>query len=58
MKKFIINVKTENKDLRRVIRIKRNRRRREKPLFNDLKINDEVKKMFFSPNKIQTARNR
>ena len=45
-------LKTENKDLRRTVRIERSRRRRKKSLFNDLKINDKVKKMFFSFNKI------
>ena len=61
MKKFTTDVtflKAENEDLRRTVRIKRSRRRREKSLFNDLKINDEAKKMFFSSNKIQTTRDR
>ena len=61
MKKLTTDVtllKAENKDLRRTVRIKKSRRRREKSLFNDLKINDEAKKMFFSFNKIQTIRDR
>ncbi len=61
MKKFTTDVallKAENEDLRRTIRIERSRRRRDKPLFNDLEINDEIKRMFFSSNKIQTARDR
>ena len=61
MKKFTTNVtllKTENENLQRTVRIKRSRRRREKSLFNDLEINDEAKGVFFSSNKIQTARDR
>ncbi len=61
MKKFITDVillKVKNEDLRRIIRIKKNRRRRDKSLFNDLKINDEIKKVFFKFNKIQTIRDR
>ena len=61
MKKFTTDVtflKAENENLRRTIRIKRSRRRREKSLFNDLEINDEAKEVFFSPNKIQTTRDR
>ncbi len=59
MKKLTTDVallKAENKDLRRTVRIERSRRRREKPLFDDLKVNDEAKKVFFSSNKIQAAR--
>ncbi len=55
MKKLTINVtllKAENEDLRRIIRIKRSRRRRDKSLFNDLEINDKIKKVFFNFNKI------
>ena len=48
-------LKAENEDLRQTVRIKKSRRRREKSLFNDLKINNEAKRMFFSSNKIQTA---
>ena len=61
MKKLTTDVtflKAENKNLRRTVRIKRSRRRREKSLFNDLEINDEAKEVFFSPNKIQTTRDR
>jgi len=49
-------LKAENEDLRRIVRIKRSRRRREKPLFDDLEINDEAKRVFFSSNKIQATR--
>ena len=61
MKKLTTDVtllKAENEDLWRTVRIERSRRRREKPLFDDLEINDEAKRMFFSSNKIQTARDR
>ncbi len=61
MKKLTTDVallKAENKDLRWTVRIERSRRRREKPLFDDLEVNDEAKKMFFSSNKIQAARDR
>ncbi len=61
MKKLTTDVallKAENEDLRRTVRIERSRRRREKPLFDDLEINDEAKRVFFSPNKIQTTRDR
>ena len=56
MKKLTTDVallKAENEDLRWTVRIERSRRRREKSLFDDLEINDETKKMFFSSNKIQ-----
>ena len=49
-------LKAENEGLRRTVRIERSRRRREKPLFDDLEVNDEAKRVFFSSNKIQTAR--
>ena len=49
-------LKAENEDLQRTVCIERSRRRREKPLFDDLEVNDEAKKMFFSSNKIQTTR--
>jgi len=49
-------LKAENEDLRRTVRIERSRRRREKSLFDDLEVNDEAKRVFFSSNKIQTAR--
>ena len=51
-------LKAENEDLRRTVCIERSCRRREKSLFDDLKINDEAKRMFFSSNKIQTTRDR
>jgi len=51
-------LKAENEGLRRTVRIERSRRRREKPLFDDLGVNDEAKGVFFSPNKIQAARDR
>ncbi len=46
-------LKAENEDLQWTVCIKRSCRRHEKSLFDDLKINDETKKMFFSSNKIQ-----
>ncbi len=49
-------LKAENEDFRWTVRIERSCRRREKSLFDDLEINDETKKMFFSSNKIQTTR--
>ena len=61
MKKLTIDVallKAENEDLRWTVRIERSCRRREKPLFDDLEVNSEAKKMFFSSNKIQAARDR
>ena len=61
MKKLTTDVtllKAENEDLRRTVRIERSRRRRKKPLFNDLEVNDEAKGVFFSSNKIQTTRDR
>jgi Spy/CpxP family protein refolding chaperone len=51
-------LKAENEGLRRTVRIERSRRRREKPLFDDLGVNGEAKGVFFSPNKIQAARDR
>ncbi len=51
-------LKAENEDLRRTVRIERSRRRREKPLFDDLGVNGEAKGVFFSSNKIQAARDR
>ncbi len=59
MKKLTTDVallKAENKDLWWTVRIERSCRRREKSLFDDLKINDETKRVFFSSNKIQTTR--
>ena len=46
----------ENQGLRRAIRVERNRRRRGKPLFDDLGVTAEDKGVFFSPKKIQGAR--
>ncbi len=51
-------LKAENEGLRRTVRIERSRRRRGKPLFDDLGVNSEAKGVFFSPNKIQAARDR
>ena len=50
-------LKTENEDLQQTVRIEKSRRRREKSLFNNLKINNKAKRVFFNSNKIQTARN-
>ncbi len=61
MKKLTTDVallKAENEDLQWTVRIERNRRRREKSLFDDLEINDEAKRVFFSSNKIQATRDR
>ena len=55
MKKLTTDVtllKAENEDLWRTVRIERSRRRRKKSLFDDLKINDKAKRVFFSFNKI------
>ena len=55
MKKFITDVtllKAENEDLWQTIRIERSCKRREKSLFDDLKINNKAKRVFFSFNKI------
>ncbi len=49
-------LKAENEDLQWTVRIERSCRRREKSLFDDLEINDETKRVFFSSNKIQTTR--
>ena len=60
MKKLTTDVtllKAENKDLWQTVRIERSCRRREKSLFDDLKINDEAKRVFFNSNKILTTRN-
>ena len=59
MKKLTTDVallKAENEDLQWTVCIERSRRRREKSLFDDLEINDETKRVFFSSNKIQTTR--
>ncbi len=55
MKKLTTDVallKAENEDLQWTVCIERSCRRYEKSLFDDLKINDETKKVFFSFNKI------
>jgi regulator of replication initiation timing len=46
----------ENENLRRAVFIKKGRRKRGKPLFELLREDDEIKTMFFSPTKIQYAR--
>ncbi len=51
-------LKAENEDLQWTVRIERSCRRREKSLFDDLEVNDETKRMFFSSNKIQMTRDR
>jgi len=51
-------LKAENQGLRRTVRIEKDRRRRGKPLFDDLGIDSETKGVFFSPRKIQGARDR
>ena len=59
MKKLTTDItflKAENEDFWQIVRIERSRRRREKSLFNDLKVNNKAKRVFFSLNKIQTAR--
>ena len=58
IKKLTIDVtllKAENKDLWRTVRIEKSCKRREKSLFDDLKINNKAKRVFFSFNKIQTT---
>ncbi len=59
MKKLTTDVaflKAENEDFLWTVCIERSCRRRDKSLFDDLEINDETKKMFFSSNKIQMTR--
>ena len=51
-------LKAKNTDLQETLRLEKNKRRRGKPLFNDLGIDGETKAMFFSPSKIQRARDR
>ncbi len=49
MKKLTTDVallKAENEGLRRTVRIERSCRRRDKPLFDNLEVNDEAKGMF------------
>ncbi len=50
----VVLLKAENENLQWTVCIKKSCRQRDKSLFDDLKINDETKKMFFSSNKIQT----
>jgi len=49
----VILLKAENEDLRWTVCIERSCKWHEKSLFDDLEVNDETKKMFFSFNKIQ-----
>ncbi len=59
MKKLTTDVaflKAENEDFLWTVCIERSCRRRDKSLFDDLEINNETKKMFFSSNKIQMTR--
>ena len=51
-------LKAKNKDLQETLRLKKNKRRRGKPLFDDLGVDGETKAMFFSSSKIQHARDR
>ncbi len=51
-------LKAENEDLQWTVRIERSCRQHEKSLFDDLEVNDETKRMFFSSNKIQATRDR
>ena len=53
-----IILSAKNADLRETIRLEKNKRRRGKPLFDDLGVDGETKAMFFSPSKIQRARER
>ncbi|MFL6546931.1 MAG: hypothetical protein ACJ8LM_17345 [Candidatus Udaeobacter sp.] len=46
----------ENEGLRKAVFIEKSRRKRGKPLFHLLREDNEVKAMFFSPSKIQAAR--
>ncbi|MCJ1414083.1 hypothetical protein MMC32_000408 [Xylographa parallela] len=48
----------ETTDLRETVRLEKNRRRRGKPLFDDLGVENDGGAMFFSPSKIQRARDR
>ena len=51
-----ILLKNENEGLRKTIKIEKSRRKRGKPLFNDLTTNDDNKAIFFSPSKIAQRR--
>jgi hypothetical protein len=53
-----IILKAKNTDLRETLRLEKDKRRRGKPLFDDLGVDGETKAMFFSPSKIQRARDR
>ena len=46
------------RSLQETVRIEKNKRRRGKPLFDDLGVNNDGGAMFFSPSKIQRARDR
>ena len=48
----------KNADLQETIRLEKNKRRRGKPLFDDLGVENNGKAIFFSPSKIQRARDR
>ena len=51
-----ILLKNENEGLRKTIKTEKDRRKRSKPLFNDLTTNDDNKAIFFSPSKIAQRR--
>ena len=49
---------TQNTQLRETVRLEKDKRRRGKPLFDDIEAEGDGKAMFFSPSKIQRARDR
>ena len=51
-------LRAENAGLRETVRVEKGRRRRGKPLFDDLGVDSETKGVFFSPSKIKRARER
>ena len=51
-------LRAENAGLRKTVRVEKGRRRRGKPLFDDLGVDSETKGVFFSPSKIKRARER
>ena len=53
---IILRVKTAN--LKAILRHEKDKRRRGKPLFDDLAVEGDMKAMFFSLSKIQRARDR
>ena len=53
---IILRIKTTN--LKTILRHEKDKRRRGKPLFNDLAMKGDMKAMFFSLSKIQRARDR